>query len=72
MTTYARPASLDDALTLVAGDGAAPLGGGTDLAGQADRGIRTPTVLDPPDRCKLSRRRMKLPSGSICNVELAP
>jgi len=45
VTTYARPASLDDALTLVADDGAAPLGGGTDLAGQADRGIRTPTVL---------------------------
>ncbi len=45
MTTYARPASLDEALALVADDGAAPFGGGTDLAGQADRGIRTPTVL---------------------------
>jgi len=45
VTAYARPASLDDALALVADDGAAPLGGGTDLAGQADRGIRTPTVL---------------------------
>jgi xanthine dehydrogenase YagS FAD-binding subunit len=45
VTTYARPASLDEALALVADDGAAPCGGGTDLAGQADRGIRTPTVL---------------------------
>ena len=45
MSTYARPASLDDALALLAEDGAAPFGGGTDLAGQADRGIRTPTVL---------------------------
>ena len=45
MSTYARPASLDDALALLAGDGAAPFGGGTDLAGQADRGIRTPTML---------------------------
>jgi xanthine dehydrogenase YagS FAD-binding subunit len=45
VTTYARPASLDEALALVADDGAAPFGGGTDLAGQADRGIRTPTVL---------------------------
>jgi len=45
MTAYARPASLDDALALLADDGAAPFGGGTDLAGQADRGIRTPIVL---------------------------
>ena len=45
MSTYARPASLDDALALLAEDGAAPFGGGTDLAGQTDRGIRTPTVL---------------------------
>ncbi len=45
MSAYARPASLDDALALLAGDGAAPFGGGTDLAGQADRGIRTPMVL---------------------------
>jgi xanthine dehydrogenase YagS FAD-binding subunit len=42
---YARPASLDDALELLAGDGAAALGGGTDLAGQVDRGIRAPTLL---------------------------
>jgi xanthine dehydrogenase YagS FAD-binding subunit len=45
MSTYTRPGSLDDALALLADDGAAPFGGGTDLAGQADRGIRTPTVL---------------------------
>jgi xanthine dehydrogenase YagS FAD-binding subunit len=45
MSTYARPASLDDALALLSEDGGAPFGGGTDLAGQADRGIRTPTVL---------------------------
>jgi xanthine dehydrogenase YagS FAD-binding subunit len=45
MSAYARPASLDDALALLASDGAAPFGGGTDLAGLADRGIRTPSVL---------------------------
>ena len=45
MSTYARPESLDDALALLVDDAAAALGGGTDLAGQTDRGIRTPTVL---------------------------
>jgi xanthine dehydrogenase YagS FAD-binding subunit len=45
MSTYARPAGLDEALALLAGDGAAPLGGGTDLAGQVDRGIREPSLL---------------------------
>ena len=45
MSGYARPASLEEALELLAGEGAAPLGGGTDLAGQVDRGIRTPTLL---------------------------
>ena len=45
MTEYARPATLDEALDLLAGDGAAPMGGGTDLAGQADRGILSPSVL---------------------------
>lgn len=45
MSGYARPETLDEALDLLAGDGAAPLGGGTDLAGQVDRGIRTPSLL---------------------------
>ena len=45
MTDYARPTTLDEAFELLAGDGAAPMGGGTDLAGQADRGIRSPSVL---------------------------
>jgi xanthine dehydrogenase YagS FAD-binding subunit len=45
MTVYARPGSLDEALALLAGEGAAPLGGGTDLAGQIDRGIRSPDLL---------------------------
>jgi xanthine dehydrogenase YagS FAD-binding subunit len=45
MSTYARPRGLDAALELLAEDGAAPLGGGTDLAGQIDRGIRAPAVL---------------------------
>jgi CO/xanthine dehydrogenase FAD-binding subunit len=45
VSTYARPASLDDALALLGEDGAAPLGGGTDLAGQVDRGIREPSML---------------------------
>jgi xanthine dehydrogenase YagS FAD-binding subunit len=42
---YARPASLEEALTLLDGDGAVPFGGGTDLAGQVDRGIRAPALL---------------------------
>lgn len=45
MSAYARPASLDDALALLGEDGAAALAGGTDLAGQVDRGIRTPALL---------------------------
>ena len=45
MSGYARPGSLDEALGLLADRGAAPMGGGTDLAGQVDRGIRTPTLL---------------------------
>jgi CO/xanthine dehydrogenase FAD-binding subunit len=45
VSAYARPASLDAALELLAGDGAAPLAGGTDLAGQIDRGIRAPALL---------------------------
>jgi CO/xanthine dehydrogenase FAD-binding subunit len=42
---YARPASLEEALELLADEGAAPMGGGTDLAGQVDRAIRAPTLL---------------------------
>jgi len=42
---YARPDTLDAALDLLGQDGAAPMGGGTDLAGQIDRGIREPTLL---------------------------
>ena len=45
MTDYARPAGLDEAFKLLSGDGAAPMGGGTDLAGQLDRGIRAPMLL---------------------------
>ena len=45
MTVYARPRSLEEALEVLARDGAVPLGGGTDLAGQVDRGIRSPEVL---------------------------
>lgn len=45
MSSYARPASLDEALGLLSEDGGAPFGGGTDLAGQVDRGIRSPAVL---------------------------
>jgi xanthine dehydrogenase YagS FAD-binding subunit len=42
---YARPATIEDALELLAAGGAAPLAGGTDLAGQVDRGIRAPDLL---------------------------
>jgi CO/xanthine dehydrogenase FAD-binding subunit len=45
VSAYARPVSLDEALELMDGDGAAPLAGGTDLAGQLDRGIRRPALL---------------------------
>jgi xanthine dehydrogenase YagS FAD-binding subunit len=45
MSGYARPAGLDEALKLLGRDGAVPMGGGTDLAGQVDRGIRAPVVL---------------------------
>jgi CO/xanthine dehydrogenase FAD-binding subunit len=45
VSAYARPASLDEALELLGGAGAAPLAGGTDLAGQIDRGIRVPELL---------------------------
>jgi len=45
VSAYARPESLGEALALLGGDGAAPLAGGTDLAGQIDRGIRTPSLL---------------------------
>jgi CO/xanthine dehydrogenase FAD-binding subunit len=42
---YARPASLEDALELIAESGAVAMGGGTDLAGQLDRGIRSTELL---------------------------
>lgn len=45
MSAYARPASVDEALALLEQDGAAALAGGTDLAGQVDRGIRAPALL---------------------------
>jgi CO/xanthine dehydrogenase FAD-binding subunit len=49
VTAYARPSSLDEALALL-GDGAAPMGGGTDLAGQIDRGLASPaTIVDLQD-----------------------
>ena len=50
MSGYARPASLDEALELLGGDGAVPLGGGTDLAGQLDRGIRVAVAARRPAR----------------------
>lgn len=45
MRHYARPHTLDEALELLAGAGAVPMGGGTDLAGQVDRRIREPAVV---------------------------
>ena len=42
---YVRPASLDEALRLLAQPGARPLGGGTDLAGQLDRGLTTAVAI---------------------------
>ena len=45
MSGYARPKSVDEALELLSGEGAAVLAGGTDLAGQIDRGITSPALL---------------------------
>ena len=45
MSAYARPTTRDEALALLARPGAAVLAGGTDLAGQVDRGIRAPELL---------------------------
>jgi xanthine dehydrogenase YagS FAD-binding subunit len=45
VTTYARPSSVGEALELLLQDGAAVLAGGTDLAGQIDRGICAPSLL---------------------------
>lgn len=45
MTTYSRPASVEEALELLARDGSVALAGGTDLAGQIDRGLRAPALL---------------------------
>jgi xanthine dehydrogenase YagS FAD-binding subunit len=46
-TNYARPGNLGEALHLLAQPGARPLGGGTDLAGQLDRGLTSAvTIVD--------------------------
>ena len=45
MIEYARPQSPEEALSLLARDGAVAMGGATDLAGQLDRGIRTASLL---------------------------
>lgn len=44
MTDYARPATLAEALELLERPDAVVLAGGTDLAGQVDRGIRSPLL----------------------------
>jgi xanthine dehydrogenase YagS FAD-binding subunit len=44
-TAYTRPGSVEEALELLTREGAAALGGGTDLAGQINRGIRSPALL---------------------------
>jgi xanthine dehydrogenase YagS FAD-binding subunit len=45
MSDYARPQSPQEALSLLAREGAVAMGGGTDLAGQVDRGLRQPSLL---------------------------
>jgi xanthine dehydrogenase YagS FAD-binding subunit len=45
LSTYARPTTLGETLELLAEPTAALLAGGTDLAGQVDRGIREPGVI---------------------------
>jgi len=50
---YARPSTLDEALALLSLDGARPSGGGTDLAGQLDRGITTADTIVDLQACGL-------------------
>ncbi len=57
MSRYARPETLEAALELLTGDGAVPMGGGTDLAGQVDRGIRAPSLLVDLQALELGRIR---------------
>jgi len=45
MTAYARPGDLKAALELLTGPGAQAMGGGTDVAGQLDRGLSSPALL---------------------------
>ena len=45
MTDYVRPQSPQEALSLLATDGAVAMAGGTDLMGQIDRGLRQPSLL---------------------------
>ena len=45
MSAYVRPESVAEALELLASEGAAVLAGGTDLAGQVDRGLRAPLLF---------------------------
>jgi xanthine dehydrogenase YagS FAD-binding subunit len=64
MSAYARPATLQEALALLARPGAVPLAGGTDLAGQVDRGIRTPELLVDLQELGLAGIRA-LPDGGL-------
>ena len=57
MSIYARPASVEEALELLTREGAAVLAGGTDLAGQIDRGIRSPSLLVDLQDAGLGRDR---------------
>ena len=45
MTGFARPGSLTEALEWVRSEGAVAMGGGTDLAGQIERGRREPALF---------------------------
>jgi CO/xanthine dehydrogenase FAD-binding subunit len=45
VSSYARPETIEEALALLARPGSSILAGGTDLAGQLDRGIGAPSLL---------------------------
>ncbi len=45
MSGYARPRSIEEAIELLGRAGSVALAGGTDLAGQIDRGISAPSLL---------------------------
>jgi xanthine dehydrogenase YagS FAD-binding subunit len=64
MSRFVRPPDVEKALALLAEPRSAPLGGGTDLAGQIDRGIRDVAMLVDLGGCDLDEIE-RLPDGGL-------